>query len=128
MVRNARFHLVWTSYAVLAMTEQKLAEQPFIDGPNCLERQLADVLRQAQAEGELAPELDASAEAASLLVINHGLGTSVLVGQRTAKAARAVLRYHLHRLFNLPAEATVPSGASDTRRSDPGRTRARSDR
>lgn len=51
------FHLVWTSYAVLAMTDPELAEQPFVEGPNRLERQLADVLRQAQSDGELAPDL-----------------------------------------------------------------------
>ncbi|GGM52470.1 hypothetical protein GCM10012275_24280 [Longimycelium tulufanense] len=93
------FHLVWTSYAVLAMTDPELAEQPFVAGPNRLERQLADVLRQAQADGEMAPGLDADAEAARLLTLNHGLGTSVLVGQRAPEAAMAVLRYHLDSLF-----------------------------
>ena len=99
--QSRTFHLVWTSYAVLAMTDQELAEQPFVEGPNRLERQLTDVLSQAQAEGELALDLDASSEAASLLTINHGLGTSVLVGQCTVESARAVLQYHLDRLFSL---------------------------
>lgn len=99
------FHLVWTSYAVLAMTEPELAEQPFVAGPDRLERQLTDVLRGARAGGEIAPGLDPGAEAARLLSITHGLGTSVLVGQRTARAATAVLRYHLDRLF-------APAGAA----------------
>lgn len=94
------FHLVWTSYAVLAMTDQTLAEQPFVAGPNRLEHQLADVLRRAQADGELPAELDADSEAARLLTLGHGLGTSVLVGQRTPQAAMAVLRYHLDGLFS----------------------------
>jgi AcrR family transcriptional regulator len=93
------FHQVWTSYAVLAMTDRELAEQPFVAGPNRLERQLADVLERAQACGELAPDRDPATEAARLLTVSHGLGTSVLVGQRTPEAAIAVLRYHLDRLF-----------------------------
>ncbi|AGP55594.1 TetR/AcrR family transcriptional regulator [Streptomyces rapamycinicus] len=98
------FHLVWTSYAVLAMTDPELAAQPFVEGPNRLERQLTDVLRQAQTDGELAADVDASVEAARLLAMSHGLGTSVLVGQRTAEAAEAVMRHHLTKLFGLPAE------------------------
>ncbi len=94
------FHVVFTSYAALAMTDRALAEQPFIEGPNRLERRLAEILKKAQTDGELDAELDASAEATSLLAINHGLGTSVLVGQRTAENAMAVLRYHLDRLFS----------------------------
>lgn len=97
--QSRTFHLVWTSYAVLAMTDRELADRPFVEGPNRLERQLADVLRQAQVSGELATDLDVSFEAARLLTINHGLGTSVLVGQRTAEAAMTVLRYHLDRIF-----------------------------
>lgn len=93
------FHLVWTSYAVLAMTDRALGEHPFVDGPNRLERQLTDALRHAQATGELADGLDPAAEAALLLTVNHGLGTSVLVGQRSAEAAADVLTYHLDRLF-----------------------------
>lgn len=93
------FHLVWTSYAVLAMTDPDLARQPFVEGPDRLEQQIADALRRGQADGEIAPELDTAMEAARLLALNHGLGTSVLVGQRTAEAAMAMLRAHLDRLF-----------------------------
>ncbi len=38
-------------------------------------------------------------EAISLLALSAGLGTSVLVGQRTPEAAAPVLRHHLDRLF-----------------------------
>ncbi|MBB6171528.1 hypothetical protein HNR23_001588 [Nocardiopsis mwathae] len=102
-VRSRVFHLVWTSYAVLAMTDQGLADQPFVEGPNRLERRLADVLRQARAEGELAADLDPDREAARLIAVNHGLGTSVLVGQRAPEAAAEILRYHLDLLFG-PAD------------------------
>lgn len=97
------FRLVWTSYAVLAMTEPDLAEQPFVEGPNRLERQLTDILTKAQAAGELAADLDVSVEAARLLSLSHGVGTSVLVGQRSGAQALEVMRYHLAHLFNEPA-------------------------
>ena len=97
--RRKTFHLVWTSYAVLAMTEPELAEQPFVEGPNRLERQLAGLLKQGQANGELPHELDSAFEAARLLTINHGLGTSVLVGQRTAESALNLMQRHLNQMF-----------------------------
>jgi AcrR family transcriptional regulator len=93
------FHVIWTSYAVLAMTDPELAGQPLTDGPARLERELGDALSRAQAAGDLPVDLDAAAESARLLAMSHGLGTSVLVGQRTADDAAAILRYHLDRLF-----------------------------
>jgi len=93
------FHLVWTSYAVLAMTDPELAAQPFVAGPDRLERQLADVLEAARRDGTLRPELDSATEAARLLALSHGLGTSVLVGRRSAEAALSVLSDHLDQLF-----------------------------
>nr|WP_084143234.1 TetR/AcrR family transcriptional regulator [Amycolatopsis taiwanensis] len=108
-------HLVWTSYAVLAMTDRELAAQPFVDGPNRRERELAGILADAAARGELRPDGDHGVEAARLLTLSHGLGTSVLVGQRSADDARAILNYHLDRLF-LPAppdksaECRLPAG------------------
>jgi AcrR family transcriptional regulator len=100
------FHLVGTSYAVLAMTDTDVAEQPFIAGVDQLQRQLADVLGQAKARGELAPGVDVDHEAARILMLNHGLGTSVLVGQHSADDATAVLRYHLDQLFVSPDDST----------------------
>lgn len=93
------FHLVWTSYAVLAMSDPELAAQPFVEGPKRLERQVAAVLKRAQAEGEIAALLDPDIEAAHLLALCHGLGTGVLVGQQTPASAAQVLRHHLDRLF-----------------------------
>lgn len=93
------FHLVGTSYAALAMTDPDLADQPLVAGLNHLERQLADTLRRAQSDGELPAELDASCEAARLVALNHGIGTTLLLGQRSERDARAVLRYHLDQLF-----------------------------
>lgn len=94
------FHLVWTSYATLAMTDPELAAQPFADGPRRREHELADALRRARADGELSRDVDPGTEAARLLALSHGLGTGVLVGQRTPAEAEAVIAYHLDRLFH----------------------------
>lgn len=92
-------HKVYTAYATLALTDRTLAEHGFVDGPTALENHLVGRLRAAQDAGEVAPELDAAAEVAGLLAMSAGLGTSVLVGQRSSEAAAAVLRHHLDRIF-----------------------------
>lgn len=86
------FHQVWTSYAVLAMTEPPMAAQPFVEGPDRLERQIIGILAGAGAA-------DPETEAARLLALAHGLGTSVLVGRRSAESAMRILRHHLDELF-----------------------------
>lgn len=87
------FHQVWTSYAVLSLTEPSLGAEPFVDGPDRLERQLAEVLSGAGVRG------DPKDEAARLLALAHGLGTSVLVGRRTPESAMGILRRHLDEVF-----------------------------
>ncbi|WFE19307.1 TetR/AcrR family transcriptional regulator [Solwaraspora sp. WMMD937] len=94
------FHLVGTSYAVLAMTDPQVAEQPFIRGVDRLEQQLADTLTRARAAGTLAPDADPALEASRLIALANGLGTGLLVGQRTPEEATAVLHYHLDHLFD----------------------------
>ena len=89
------FHQVWTSYAVLAMTEPPMAAQPFVEGPDRLERQITGILAGAGA-------VDPETEAARLLALAHGLGTSVLVGRRSAESAMWILRHHLDELFRAP--------------------------
>ncbi|MFF0067035.1 TetR/AcrR family transcriptional regulator [Streptomyces sp. NPDC005279] len=93
------FHLVYTSYAVLAVTDKALAAQPFMDKPNAAEDTVAALLRKAKDAGLIGPDVDARAEAISLLAMSAGLGTSILVGQRGPESADAVLDYHLDRLF-----------------------------
>ncbi|PXY17056.1 TetR/AcrR family transcriptional regulator [Prauserella flavalba] len=101
------FHLVGTSYAVLAMTDSDLVEEPFVAGVDNLERQLTDALRRAEAAGQLPPGTDIAVEVAHLLALNHGLGTSVVIGQRTVDEAWAVLHRHLDRLFATDTRATA---------------------
>ena len=102
------FHLVWTSFAALAMTDAELSAQPFVEGPQRLEEQLTGLLTRAQENGELLASADPAIESARLLALGHGLGTAVLVGQRTADSARTVLTYHLNALFGEAAPNSNP--------------------
>lgn len=102
---SRRFHLVWTSYAMLAATDPAFSGQPIADGPARMEDQIATALREAQKAGEIAASRDASDEAARLLALNHGLGTGVLIGLHTPDEAIAIFSGHLDDLFDiLPGE------------------------
>lgn len=93
------FHLVGTSYAVLALTDPEVAQHPFITGIDRLEAVLAEALSRARAAGELSIDIDIPTEATHLVMLSHGLGTSVLIGQHTVDTARSVFRRYLDRLF-----------------------------
>ncbi|OIK01020.1 TetR/AcrR family transcriptional regulator [Streptomyces monashensis] len=93
------FHHLYTSYAVLSVTDEALAAQPFIKDPDTAEITLTGLLQQANDAGLLEAGTDTRTEAVGLLAMSAGLGTSVLVGQRDAESAMAVLRYHLDRIF-----------------------------
>jgi hypothetical protein len=72
---------------------------PLARGSDAVIDVIAAQLRTAQAAGQLPPGLDAGLEAASLVALSAGLGTSVLVRDRDAGQAWAVLRYQLDRLL-----------------------------
>ncbi|MYT29143.1 MULTISPECIES: TetR family transcriptional regulator C-terminal domain-containing protein [unclassified Streptomyces] len=93
------FHLVYTSYAVLSVTDEALAAQPFIKNPEAAENRLTALLEQAREAGLTRPGMDARAEAVTLLALSAGLGTSVLVGRSSARSAADVLDRHLDRIF-----------------------------
>ncbi|AEW98366.1 TetR/AcrR family transcriptional regulator [Streptantibioticus cattleyicolor] len=97
------FHLVYTSYAVLSVTDEALAAQPFADAPDApdaAEDALDALLAQAREARLVAPDTDTRTEAISLLALSAGLGTAILVGRRTPESAAAVVRHHLDRLFH----------------------------
>ncbi|RPE29403.1 TetR family transcriptional regulator [Kitasatospora cineracea] len=110
------FHLVYTECAVLSVTDPALAGQPFLAAPNEMEAFLAGQLTAAQQAGDTAPGLDARQETVVLLALSAGLGLSVLLGQRSADDATAVLRYHLGRLFPAPAAAPQDGGLAGRRK------------
>ncbi|MGC0343844.1 TetR/AcrR family transcriptional regulator [Streptomyces sp. SLBN-8D4] len=93
------FHHLYTSYAVLAVNDPALAAQPFIKNPDAAEDALAALLRQAREAALLEPGVDVQSEAAGLLAMSAGLGTSILVGQRSPESATAILDHHLNRVF-----------------------------
>ncbi|MDH6228526.1 TetR family transcriptional regulator [Streptomyces sp. MJP52] len=93
------FHHVYTSYAVLAMSDEALAGQPFTGDPDAAEDAVAGLLARGQADGTVSAEVDARLEAVSLLAMSAGLGTGVLVGQRDVPSAVAAIRYRLDRVF-----------------------------
>ncbi|MET7816656.1 TetR/AcrR family transcriptional regulator [Streptomyces sp. NPDC005395] len=97
------FHHLYTSYAVLAVTDRTLAAQPFIRAPDAAEGVVTGILRQAQAKGLLQTGVDAQLAAAGLLAMSAGLGTSILVGQRGPESAAAILQDQLDRIFH-PAD------------------------
>lgn len=93
------FHYLYTSYAVLSVKDQALAAQPFIKNPDAAEDAVTELLQQAQEADLLEPGLDVRIEAVSLLAMSAGLGTSILVGQRSPEYAAAVLGHHVDRIF-----------------------------
>ncbi|MGW1892475.1 TetR/AcrR family transcriptional regulator [Streptomyces sp. NPDC002004] len=105
------FHLVYTSYAVLSVTDEALAAQPFITNPDAAESALVELLRQAEESDLIQPGVDAKVEAVSLLAMSAGLGTSILVGQRSPEAAATVLDHHLDRIFR----GDIAGGGTRTR-------------
>ncbi|MFB6817650.1 TetR/AcrR family transcriptional regulator [Streptomyces sp. NPDC056347] len=107
------FHLVYSSYAILSVTDEALAAQPFIDNPDAAENALAGLIEQARATGLADPGVDARMEAISLLAMAAAMGTSILVGQRNPESAIAVLRHHLDRIF-----ATAGTAKTDGTRPD----------
>ncbi|MFE6038563.1 TetR/AcrR family transcriptional regulator [Streptomyces sp. NPDC056452] len=93
------FHFVYTSYAMLAVNDPALAAQPFIKDPDAAEDAVTGLLLQAQEADLLRPGVDPRLEAAGLLAMSAGLGTGILVGQRSAESAVAVLDHTLDRIF-----------------------------
>ncbi|MFF4986443.1 TetR/AcrR family transcriptional regulator [Streptosporangium saharense] len=98
--RSRAFHLAYTSYAVLAVTDETLAAHPFLSVPDAMEDFVTRQLTQARDEGDLAPGLDPRTEAVTLLATAAGLGIAVLAGQRTPSQATTILYGQLARLFS----------------------------
>ena len=93
------FNVIWTSYLALSLTDSALDMGPLARDSNVIIDVIAAQLRAAQDGGPMPPGLDAGLEATSLVALSAGLGTSVLVGDRDAARAWAVIRYQLDRLL-----------------------------
>lgn len=96
------FHLVLTSYTLLAVTDEALAAQPYLQRPAAAEDAVTGLLDRARETGLLPAGTDTRTEAVALLAMTAGLGTSILAGQRSPEAAIATLRHQLDRIFRAP--------------------------
>lgn len=94
------FHIVFSAYTALAMTDGDLARQPFVDSPRRMQQHIADILTRALEDGVIDSRVDPDAEAARMIAFEHGLGTGILIGQYTAEAAERLVQYHLDELFD----------------------------
>jgi len=97
---SRRLTKTYTAYYVLVLDQPDLAARHGTTYPDALERFLAKHLRTAQETGDVDPGRDPATEAAALLALTNGLGSSVLGGQRDGPAALDILTYHLDRLFD----------------------------
>src|ERR1700760_3462804 len=93
------FNVIWTSYLAMSLTDPALNMGPLARGSDVVVDVIAAQLRAAQDDGRMPAGLDAGLEATSLVALSAGLGTSVLVRDRDAGQAWAVLRYQLDRLL-----------------------------
>lgn len=97
------FNIVYTSYAALSLTDPAYDIQPLLRSSGAVEQVVSGQLRDAQQAGRMPAGLDPDAEATTLLALSAGLGTSVMLGQRSTEDALGVLHYQLDRL--LPVRA-----------------------
>jgi AcrR family transcriptional regulator len=86
------FNVIWTSYLALSLTDPALDMGPLARDSDLVIDVVAAQLRAAQQAGQMPPGLDAALEATSLLALSAGLGNSVLIGDRDAPQAWAVIR------------------------------------
>jgi AcrR family transcriptional regulator len=93
------FHVIWTSYLALSLTDPALDMGPLIKDSDVIIDVIAAQLRAAQDDGRMPSGLDPGLEAPSLVALSAGLGTSVLIGDRDAAQAWTVIRYQLDRLL-----------------------------
>ena len=102
------FAVLNAAYFALSLTDPALAIAPLARNSDAVIGVIAAQLRSAQADGAAPAGLDAGLEAAGLLAMAGGLGTSVLAGQSSPGQAQAVIDYHLGRLF--PASRPALAG------------------
>ncbi len=93
------FTVIYTAYLALSLTDPALAIAPLVKNSGAVIDVVAAQLRAAQAAGDAPAHLDPDLEAAGLLAMSAGLGTSVIAGHSSPGQVQAVIDYHLGRLF-----------------------------
>ncbi|BCJ54207.1 transcriptional regulator [Actinoplanes sp. NBRC 14428] len=97
---SVRLTRAYTGFYTLVFSEPELGERHGATYPDKLESLLAKQITLAQEAGEVASDVDPVLTAAALVALTHGLGSSVLGGQRDGAAALRILEYQLDRLFS----------------------------
>lgn len=109
-------YVVHSAYAALALTDQRLAEQPYLRDAARLEERLVEVFEEAGAEGRLADHVGDSRRAAvELIALTSGLAGLLITGQQSAELVESVLRERLADLFTAGPTArrsARPSGGT----------------
>ncbi|MFF8812878.1 TetR/AcrR family transcriptional regulator [Streptomyces pactum] len=99
---------VFAAYYARSLADPSLAAV-FLAADQSLERLVADIIEAGRAAGSTVPDVDRHHEADLLVAGATGLGLDVLHGRRPLADARAVLDYHVARIF--PADTTTrPDG------------------
>ncbi|MFI7108238.1 TetR/AcrR family transcriptional regulator [Nonomuraea sp. NPDC050227] len=91
-------HLVYAAYFVRFLTDPALAKVAQ-DAPRALENLVTGLLVQGQESGQVPSHIDAAAEAAFLVAGAEGMQSSVLLRQRSAEDAVAMIDHQLARVF-----------------------------
>lgn len=91
-------HLVYAAYFVRFLTDPDLAKVAR-DAPHALEDLVTGLITHGQDTGQVPRHVDAAAEATFLVAGAEGLQSSVLLGQRTADEAIAMIDHQLARVF-----------------------------
>lgn len=98
--RRTRY-LVHLAYLVRSLDDPALGRL-FRDAPAQLEELAADLLDRARHRGEVPPDVDVRTQGELLVAVADGLATGVVLGQRTAERAVALVDHELDRLFHGP--------------------------
>ncbi|MFI7319717.1 TetR/AcrR family transcriptional regulator [Streptomyces venezuelae] len=102
---------VFAAYYARSLTDPALAAV-FLHDEQPLERLVAELITAGAATGAAATGLDPRHEADLLVSGATGLGMDVVHGRRTLDDVRAVLDYHVERLFQ---QTGVPDSANNSR-------------
>ncbi|MEE1754662.1 TetR/AcrR family transcriptional regulator [Streptomyces sp. SP18CS02] len=106
-------HLVHAAYFLRFLRDPALAREAR-DAPLALEELVAALIGRGRPADPVSPAVDTRSEAAFLLAGAHGLRAGVLLGQRSAEQAVALLDLQLDRVFGTAgSRSVVPAESRD---------------
>lgn len=93
-------YLIHVAYFVRALSDKKIVALLGGGGELTLEQTFLELLRAAEQSGELKPGLELELEAETLVALQDGMSSRLLLHLRSPKRAERVIDYHLARLFD----------------------------